>query len=336
MYKDMKSWIGELLSAKEKHAMPIVTYPALTLNGNKVIDLVTEGEEQAKCIIALSNHFTSSAGVMVMDLSVEAEAFGAPVTINENEVPTVSSRIVYDSDTIDNLKIPFPGDYRTGEFLKAATIASRNITDRPVFGGMIGPYSLAGRLFDITEMMTYILLEPVNARLLVTKCTEFLIEYARAYKKTGANGLIIAEPAAGLLYPEACQEFSSDFVKKIVEAVQDDDFTVVLHNCGNTLHLVDSMVSTGAHALHFGNTVDILEILPQVPSHLIVSGNIDPVSILKMATPEIIFEKTLALLEKTKDYPNFLLSTGCDVPPGTPMENVAAFYKALHKYNDKL
>ena len=55
-----------------------------------------------------------------------------------------------------------------------------------------------------------------------------------ALKATGVNGVVMAEPAAGLLSNEDCLQYSSLFVKEIIEKVQDDHFAVVLHNCGNT------------------------------------------------------------------------------------------------------
>jgi hypothetical protein len=91
-------------------------------------------------------------------------------------------------------------------------------------------------------------------------------------KEAGANGLVIAEPAAGLLSPDLCEEFSSKYVKKIVEAVQDDNFAIVYHNCGNTVPLIDSIVGIGANAYHFGNAVDIGVILEKMPSNIPVLG----------------------------------------------------------------
>ena len=70
--------------------------------------------------------------------------------------------------------------------------------------------------------------------MLLDKCTDFILKYCIALKKTGANGVVMAEPAAGLMSDDDCMRFSSVYVKRIVEAVQDDNFTVVLHNCGNT------------------------------------------------------------------------------------------------------
>ena len=108
------------------------------------------------------------------------------------------------------------------------------------------------------------------------------IAYARAFKEAGANGVIVAEPAAGLISPAFCQTFSSDYVKRIVDAVQDESFMVVLHNCGNTSGQVTSMLFTGGQGLHFGNVVDMNQIMPQLPQDVVGFGNVDPLKVMKM------------------------------------------------------
>jgi uroporphyrinogen decarboxylase len=329
----MKQWKYKLIADSTHYALPIVTFPGLHLTGKKVIDVVTNGQEQANCIEALAKRYNSLAGVMVMDLSVEAEAFGATVIFSDNDVPTIGSRLLSSYDDIQALSVPKVGNERTSEYLKAAQIASEKITDRPVFAGIIGPYSLAGRLFDITEMMTLVYIEPEAAHELIEKCTSFLVEYAKAYKNKGASGIIIAEPAAGLLAPDICHDFSSVYVKTIVDAVQDDDFMVVLHNCGNTVSLVPSMLTTGAMAYHFGNAVDMREILPQIPEDVLAMGNIDPAGTIRMGNPDTVKAKTMELLDACAGYKNFVVSSGCDVPPGTPLENIDAIYQAVAEYN---
>jgi len=52
-----------------------------------------------------------------------------------------------------------------------------------------------------------------------------------------------------------------------------------------------------------------------------------------MSTPEQVKQSAKDLLERTAGYRNFVLSSGCDVPPHTPLENVASFYEALGEFN---
>lgn len=331
---NMQQWAEGLLQSDTRTAIPIMTHPGIEFTGKKVIDAVTNGQDQFEAIVAVNSQFPeSAAATIIMDLTVEAEAFGCPIHFADDEVPTVTDRIVSTPDDIAALAVPDLLGGRVGEYLKATRLAAQTITDKPVFAGCIGPFSLAGRLYDMTEIMTAAFLEPEAILMLVDKATQFLISYAGEMKKTGASGIIIAEPAAGLLSSDMCQTFSSDFVKRIVDAVQDDTFMVILHNCGNTGQVTAEMVSTGARGLHFGNKIDMVQVCREVPPHLLVMGNLDPVNDFKMATAEQMKMRTIELLEKTADFPHFVLSSGCDTPPHVPLANIAAFYEALQIFN---
>ena len=148
MKRDMKKWMYEILNSNERYAMPVMTYPGLDLVKKKIMDVITDGQAQFECIEALAKKYPSAAAVTIMDLSVEAEAFGSPIKFSDNEVPAVSARIVTDLETANALKVPNVGDGRTSVYIKAAELVAKNIKDRPTFGGAIGPFSLAGRLFD--------------------------------------------------------------------------------------------------------------------------------------------------------------------------------------------
>ena len=334
MKRDMKNWFFQIVNSNERYAMPIMTYPGLELINKNINDVIADGKAQYECISALAAKYPSLAAVTIMDLSVEAEAFGSPIKYSDNEVPSVSSKIIADLEAANALSVPEVGAGRTSVYIRAAQLSSKKIKDRPTFGGQIGPFSLAGRLMDMTEVMVMAMVEPEIVHIVLEKCTNFLIKYARAFKNAGANGIIIAEPASGLLSPEMCTNFSSNYVKKIVEAVQDDNFIVILHNCGNTVKLVPSMLSTGAIGLHFGNAVDMADIMPQIPWGRIAFGNIEPAGVFKNGTAEDMQEHVWDLLEKTAVYKNFVLSSGCDVPPGTPLKNIEAFYDTLERFNN--
>ena len=327
-------FIERILTSRRRLAIPIMTSPGISLLGLKPSEVFKNGELQFACIEALAKAVKTDAVVTAMDLSVEAEAFGAEITFSDHENPTVSKRLVSDEQEIDRLAIPAVGTKRTAETLKCARLCAANI-DRPTFGGVIGPFSLSGRLADMTDMMVLAATEPEVAHKLLAKATEFLTNYLIALKQTGIAGAIIAEPAAGLLSPDMCQTFAADYIKQIITAVQDESFLVVLHNCGKTEKQVEALLSTGADAIHVGNAVNILDILPQVPPTIPVMGNLDPVGVLKNADPDTVYSRTTALLEATAAFPNYVLSSGCDVPPGVPVVNVQAFLKACSDYNNR-
>ena len=220
--------------------------------------------------------------------------------------------------------------------MEAISKALKLITDRPIFAGVIGPFSLAGRLMDMTQVMINCYEEPEMVHATLEKATEFLLSYVKAYKAIGAHGVVIAEPAAGLLSPDFCGEFSSPYVKKIVDAVQDEEFIVIYHNCGDAVNrMVPQILETGAAAYHFGNAVSMEDMLRQMPGDVLTMGNVDPVSAIRNGTPEKVRQDTLAIMEACCKYPNFLISSGCDIPPAAPWENIDAFFAAVEEFYNR-
>ena len=312
-----------------------MTHPGIELCGSTVLKAVTDGQTHADAICALNERFPADAVTAIMDLTVEAEAFGAEIKFQEDDIPNVIGRLVESAEAVDALEVPSLDRGRVREYLKANSIVASRIKDKKVFGGCIGPLSLAGRLYDLSELMMAMYIEPETVTKLLDKCTSFITDYLKAMKATGIDGVILAEPAAGLVSNDDCYQYSSVYVRKIVDAVQDARFSIVLHNCGNTGHCTDAMLRSGASALHFGNKVDMLEALEACPPDIPVMGNIDPVGVMRLGSPEQVHSAVSNLLEKTSEYGNFILSTGCDVPPRTPLENIEAFYQALKDYNEK-
>ena len=334
---NMKQWVESLKGTNAKKPIPVLSFPCVSLLGITVRELISDSELQAKGMKAVADRTDAGASVSFMDLSVEAECFGATVVVSDDEVPTVKGRIINDMDEAEALEVPAIGSGRTQIYIDAIEKACREIIDRPVLAGMIGPYSLAARLFDVSEIMMDCYDDPDMVHTVLEKVTAFLIEYAKAYKAVGANGIVMAEPVAGLLSPTLEEEFSSPYVKKIVDAVQDDNFVVIYHNCGdNVPKMMDSILTTGCAAYHFGNAMDMeKDIIPQVSADTVVMGNIDPAGTLRMGTPEKVREETLGLLTKCSKYPNFVLSSGCDIPPMTPWTNIDAFFAASDEFYGK-
>lgn len=329
----MRQWVADMIRQREVTAVPVMTHPGIEQNGHTVREAVSNGRVHYEAVMTLTERYPSAAACTIMDLTTEAEAFGAEIAFSDVAVPAVSGHLLPDVESIYQLQVPSLSAGRIPAYLKANLLAARAVKDRPLFAGCIGPFSLAGRLYDMSEIMMLIYENPDAAHTLLKKCTDFIEKYCLALKQTGANGVVMAEPAAGLMSNDDCKTFSSQYVKRIVERVQDDNFIVVLHNCGNTGQCTEAMVSTGAAAYHFGNKCKMEEVIREVPPTALAMGNIDPVSVFKDGTPEQMRQTVTDLLEKMHPYPNFVLSSGCDTPPHTPIENIDAFFEALDAYN---
>lgn len=331
---NMMKWVDDALAAEQKKGFLVLSFPAIQKMGITVRELVQSSDLQAQAMKIVADLTPkAAASVSMMDLSLEAEAFGSHVVFSDDEVPTVIGSIVDDEDAAEELEIPEIGAGRTQIYIDAIEKAVGLITDRPVFAGVIGPFSLAGRLMDVTEAMIYCYEEPDMVHMVLDKVTQFIIKYINAYKAVGAHGVVVAEPLAGLLSPDLESEFSCEYMKRIVEATQQDDFIVVYHNCGNsTIQQIDSITANGCRVFHFGNAIDMARMMPHIPDHVIAMGNVDPSSQFRNGTPESVKAKTKELMDKCSSYKTFVPSSGCDIPPMSPWENIDAFFEALDEY----
>lgn len=333
MKRNMKQWIEALKNEPKKKPLPVLSFPGIQLMGITVRELISSSELQARCMKAVADRVDSAASVSFMDLSVEAECFGSTIRVSDDEVPTVIGSIVKDEDDADALQVPEVGSGRTQIYVDAIGKAVELIQDRPVLAGVIGPFSLAGRLLDVSEAMICCYDDPDMVHVVLEKVSRFITKYILAFKAAGANGVVMAEPLAGLLSPALAEEFSAEYVKKIIDQVQDDEFIVVYHNCGNcTIQQIDSILETGSPILHFGNAIDIKEMMTYIPPHIIGAGNVDPAGEFKNGTVESITAATKKVLEDCREYKNFVISSGCDIPPMSRWENIDAFFETVKNF----
>lgn len=327
---NIRNLLWEAAKVGAKKAMPILSFPAAQKMGISVETLVKSASLQSQAMEIVARETATIASVSLMDLSVEAEAFGAQVRFTADEVPAIIGQLVSDEDEANALAVPDLSAGRASLCIEAVRTAKQNITDKPVLAGMIGPYSLAGRLMDVTEIMYLCFDEPETVHTVLDKVTQYLIQYGQAMKDAGADGVMMAEPLAGILSPDMAEEFSMPYVKRIIDALQDDDFAVLYHNCGNSVpQMLEQIYQLGAAAYHFGNAIDMEAVMKVTPADILVMGNIDPAGQFAGGTADSITAATKDLLAKCGSYPNFVPSSGCDIPAHAKWDNIQAFFCAV-------
>ena len=333
MNKNMTQWVRNLIASPTKKAMPVLSFPAISALGCTVDELVRDRELQVRAMAYVAEKTDTLAVLSMMDLSVEADAFGAKICYASDELPTVVGQMITDPDEAEELEIPEVMEHRTAEYIEAVRSSAAKTTDRPVFAGCIGPFTLAARLQDVTEALMNCYDEPEMVHAILEKTSAFLVNYLNAFKEAGADGVVLAEPLTGILSPALAEEFSHPYVKQVIDAVQDDSFLVIYHNCGDKVPMmIDEISRLGAKAYHLGNAVVLKDMIPAFSPDVLVMGNIDPVGHFLNGSPASITAAVHQLMEDCAGYPNFVPSSGCDIPPATPWTNIEAFFCAVKSY----
>jgi uroporphyrinogen-III decarboxylase len=82
------------------------------------------------------------------------------------------------------------------------------------------PFSLAGALMGIQEVMLKVEDDPPFVRALMERCLEYGLAYARALRATGADMLSGGDSLAGLIGPRAYREVALPFEQRLIAGLK--------------------------------------------------------------------------------------------------------------------
>jgi uroporphyrinogen decarboxylase len=316
------SWIVQ--EQENTPVIPLMGFPGIKINNTTLKQNVFNAGVQFWTLLELVRRYHPDGVFTFMDLSVEANALGLPVIYPLNESPSVEYPLVRSKTDITKFyHLDILLDGRVGVFLETLRMMARYFSI--LRGGyVIGPFTLAGLMIGATEIAMSTITDPALLHEALTFATHVIQRYANAQAMAGADMIAILEPTAMMLSPKMFTEFSGQYVKQIIDAME---AMPILHICGDTTHLLKEMVDTGAQGLSLDSDVDFPAAAEAIPSDVVLIGNISPTEIAAQS-PEKIYDDTRALLEAMAPYSNFVLSTGCDLPPETPLGNIQAFMDA--------
>ena len=192
----------------------------------------------------------------------------------------------------------------------------------PICAYVIGPYTLAGELMDINNVMRATKKEPEFLHEVLQNVSQIITNYIAILETSGADLICLLEPSAMMVSPQIFNEFSGKYCKKII--TEGINVMSVLHICGNTNHIINEMEKTGADGLSLDSQVKLPEIYDYLKTDTALIGNIDPVSIVTFADSESVHRKSRDLMRAMHSKSNFILSTGCDIPANAAIENIQA------------
>jgi len=324
---------------KKRLVVPLIGFPGLKLT-NSTIKLAQQNYyEHFRVIKANVDAFHSDAVFPLMDLSVEANALGRYTIFPVNE----SATVVNEDFTIDDLEkikdIDIRYDTRLLGYVETVKLMNIYLPKEILKGAYVtGPYTLAGLLLGATNAATYSI---TNTEFLSEVCEvviEKILDYVRLLISAGAQIICVLEPSAVMLSPDAFDNFSKKYVKRISKLCEDTPISVVYHICGNSMHLIEKMCEADVNALSLDSeeaNVDLVSAINRIPDDVIVIGNISPTGKILNGKPEDVKNEVQDLLNKMGPYSNFILSTGCDLPQEVPIENIKVFMETGRSYKIK-
>jgi uroporphyrinogen decarboxylase len=212
----------------------------------------------------------------------------------------------------------------------------------------VGPFSLASYLVGGTaEFLTQIALceadedQTKEAQLfrLMELSSDALIRFLRAGLEAGSDTAQAGDSLASLdmispsiyekyVYPYECKVFSA-----ISAEAQERGAVTILHICGDTRKILPLMAKTGADVLEIDAKVNLAEARDLAGNSVALMGNLEPTTVLFQGTADHVrLESENCLRSVDALSGGFILGSGCEVVPGTPVQNMRAMVDAAHGF----
>jgi [methyl-Co(III) methanol-specific corrinoid protein]:coenzyme M methyltransferase len=255
----------------------------------------------------------------------EAEALGCKIkpgrAVDGSEgIPGIDHPPPYGIDD----PIEFPDDFLTRgkipELIKAVGILKDELGDDvPIVAGIIGPFTIAGSIVDMTTFLKATLKSPEKLIPFLDAGEKAGTALARALVDAGADMICCEDMTASpmLISPEIYRDYELKYQQKQFEAIS---VPKILHICGKVDKIVEWMGQTGADILSIEPKADAALAREKCGADVVLMGGVDTASTLYMK--DTLTVKQMA--EQSIAGGIQILAPGCAVAPGTPDENLKA------------
>jgi len=307
---------------------------AFTLVGASYPELIRSPQRLAEVIISV-NEKAGSAAVFVGSgfTNFPVAALGATLVFKERGAPAVEGVVVKklaEADTLDLDRLD------EDEALNTLRIAARLVKDEIgeetfVTAVAWGPFTFAGRLFGVEQLMVAMLEDPAGVKALVGVAAEAVWRFFAPYLADGSiHAIALADPVASgdLISRSHFQEFAQPVLAQITARAKDKDVPVLLHICGRTDDRLDLIAEAGVSAFCLDHRVDLGQALEKLQGRVCLGGNVAPVEVMLQGTPADVTTAARRCLDTAAESGGYILMPGCDLPPDVPLENVQALMQA--------
>lgn len=304
---------------------------AAAVAGVNLGEYVRDGELLARGQIRALDRYGYDAVFALMDTYVETEAVGSVLTYFDNKYPIVKSFVLSGDTDPDNLTVPGPHqDGRMPELLNAAGILRREVGDEVlVVGCVLGPVTLTTQLLGIEKALYLAIDDPEQFSRILDFATDVVIRFGKAQLDAGVHLPLVFDPSASpeVIPPQFFYEFELPRLTRLFSSLKEHGAVANwLHIAGPAGPILPYYPEAGVDIANFDYCVSPSVAQKALPV-TVLDGNIKPWSFVE-ATPESVLLESTQLLDQFASRGGFILSSGCEIPPESRQENVAAMVMA--------
>lgn len=273
-----------------------------------------------------------------LGLRTIGRALGSTVKYRSDGMDYIDEFALEDYDKLDSMDVLDPyTNPMLAPILEKAKRLKDAFPDYPLATSFTGPLSNAIAVRPVEKVLRDTVKNKDRLHQLMRLITDSSVEWIRVFQKEfGTAGARLSDPAccSNMISKKQFNTFSYPYMKALTDATYDMLHTKTgAHICGNTKFIWEDLKGLTISALSIDNCEDLAEAKAILGDTMSIGGNVPPVDVMLNGTIDDVIESVKTCIIKAADSPcGFTLNLGCQLPCGTPRENVEAFIYAARKY----
>jgi MtaA/CmuA family methyltransferase len=315
--------------------MPITMMFAADVAGISYRRYATDGEALAGAQLRVAEEFGCDHVSVISDPAREVSDLGGAVEWFEDQPPALSGDVplLGDKATLKTLQVPDPeSPGRMNDRVSGVrALAARAGSSLMVEGWVEGPCAMAADLRGMSPLMLDFFDDPEFVNDLMDFCVRMETRFAAAQVNAGATLIGVGDAAASLVGPKIYTEFVLAWEQRLIESIHALGVPVRLHICGNTKRIVRGMGETKCDIVDLDFLTSLSEGRAAMGPDQVLLGNLDPVRALRDGTPDSVYAAVAECHAQAGS--RYIVGAGCEVPRGTPVENIRAMARYAAEHN---
>ncbi len=268
-------------------------------------------------------------------MCTEPSAFGAKMIWLEQSLPH-AEKVIKNIEDIVNLSVPNVTTDGLLPFminrLKENEGEIINKGHKIRFAVSRGPLNIASFLLGTTELMLSLAMNPLEAKNLIDKITEFICNWLRYQKECfpAIDGIFVLDDLMGFIGEDEFGEYAIPSFRKIFSAFNSK--VRFLHNDANSLITAKHLAEMNVNMFNFSFEHPMGRIRELAGPEVVLVGNIPPRDIMAAGTPEQVTAAVKKAAAEIDDYHRIVWSTGGGMPTGVNNKNIYTFVEAVKKF----
>ena len=314
--------------------IPVLHVAAAELIGASIGEYASTPRTMADTVIAAYREYGLDGVQLSLGVATEASGLGCVVVEPPDGLPKVTQPVIVEPADLRGLTLPNPwADGLMPRFLEALRLTMHDIGKAACVMAVIrGPMNIASQIRGIQSLMFDLVDQPDYAQGLLGFCNQVALALGKAVVELGDHVVVIGEAicSPAFISPAYYRQHVWEWHRRLcADLGAAGEVATLMHVCGDIRPILPDIAATGVDIVDLDWQVPVDEARALVGERVVLRGNLDTVAALHDGTPELVSRLSRIALAQADG--RFILSSGCDIPPGTPRENIAAMVAAARR-----